>query len=76
MKSYRQLMTTKRGRISLLRNKPLNGYFYLLIELDIQSQAVIPKHIKLIKDEVVMKLRGIEEVMREVEWREYRVERM
>lgn len=69
-------MTTKRGRISLLRNKPLNGYFNLLIEIDIQSQAVIPKHIKLVKDEVVMKLRGIEEVMREVEWREYRVERM
>lgn len=37
-----------------------------MIDIDIQSQAGIPKHIIIIKEEVVMKLRGIEEVMRGV----------
>lgn len=36
-------MATKKERESAFsRNKPFNGYFYLLIEIDIQSQAVIP----------------------------------
>jgi hypothetical protein len=62
-------MITKRGRIGLLQGQAPRM-------LSSPKQSSLNKHILIITEELVKKLRGSEGSWEGLEWREYGVERM